>query len=97
MPAEHQLRGERALKNFFNGEPLSGFAWYSRYMKIFNESVRALAAEEDLPLLDLERDVPPTDANFLDYVHVSAEGARLEAKLAAAFLVDRGLTDAQRR
>lgn len=92
MPLADRLRGEAALRNFLNGEPLPGFVWYSRYMAIFNENVRALAAEEGVPLLDLQRDVPPTDAMFLDDVHVTPAGARLEAKLAAAFLVDMGLT-----
>lgn len=60
-------------------------------MALFNDRVRALGAEEGLAVLDLQRDVPPTSALFDDDVHVTAEGAQLEAELAAKFLLENGL------
>ena len=91
VPAEHRLRGDKALRNFLNGEPLPGFVWFSRYMGEFNARIRALAAQEGLPLLDLESAVPPTEGMFNDDVHVTAAGARLEAEIATRFLVTQRL------
>lgn len=91
-PEADKVLGEAALRNFFNGAPLPGFVWFSRYMIVFNDRVRALAAEEGLPVFDLQRDVPPTRELFIDEMHVNPRGARLEASLAAKFLVENGFT-----
>ena len=89
-PEADRVPGEAALRNFFNGAPLPGFVWFSRYMAVFNDKVRALAAEEGLPVLDFQRDVPPTKELFIDEIHVSSQGARLEAELATKFLLENG-------
>jgi hypothetical protein len=90
-PEADQVLGEAALRNFFNGAPLPGFVWFSRYMVVFNDKTRALAAEEGLPVLDFQRDVPPTKELFIDEMHVTPRGARLEAELATRFLLENGL------
>ena len=84
-----RLRGEAALRNFRNGVPLPGFLWFCRAMSAFNEQTRALAAREGLALLDFERLIPPRADLFLDEVHVTPAGARLEAQEAARFLSER--------
>jgi len=84
-----RLRGEAALRNFRNGVPLPGFLWFCRAMSAFNEQTRALAAREGLALLDFERLIPPRADLFLDEVHVTPAGARLEAQEAARFLSKR--------
>ena len=81
-----RLRTEAALRNFRNGVALPGFAWFSRNMAVFNAETRSLAAREGVPLLDLERLIPPRPDLFLDEVHVTASGARLEAEEAAPVL-----------
>ena len=53
---------------------------------MWNEKTRALAAADGLPLLDLDAAVPKEKRLFLDQVHVSPEGARVEAETAARFL-----------
>jgi hypothetical protein len=63
----------------------------SRYMAVFNDRIRALSAEEGLPILDFERDVPPAKELFIDEIHVTPRGARLEGELAARFLLSNGL------
>lgn len=90
-PEAERVLGEAALRNFFNGAPLPGFVWFSRYMVVFNDQVRALAAEEGLPVLDFQRDVPPVKELFIDEIHVTPRGARLEAELATKFLLANGL------
>ena len=89
-PEGDRVLGEAALRYFFNGAPLPGFVWFSRYTAVFNDKVRALAAEEGLPVLDFQRDVPPTKELFIDEIHVTPEGARLEAELATRFLLENG-------
>ncbi len=91
LPESDRLRGEASLRNFFNGEPLPGFVWFSRSMALFNDKIRTLGAEERLAVLDLQRDVPPTSALFDDDLHVTAKGAQLEADLATKFLLENGL------
>jgi hypothetical protein len=90
-PEADRVLGEAALRNFFNGAPLPGFVWFSRYMVVFNDRIRALATEEGLPVLDFQRDVPPTKELFIDEMHVTPRGARLEAELATKFLLENGL------
>jgi lysophospholipase L1-like esterase len=90
-PEADRVLGEAALRNFFNGAPLPGFVWFSRNMVVFNDRVRALAAEEGVPVLDFQRDVPPTKELFIDEIHVSPQGARLEAELATRFLLENSL------
>lgn len=90
-PEAERVLGEAALRNFFNGAPLPGFLWFSRYMVVFNDKIRALAAEEGLPVLDFQRDVPPTNDLFIDEIHVTPRGARLEAELATKFLLSQNL------
>lgn len=89
-PEGDRVLGEAALRNFFNGAPLPGFVWFSRYTAVFNNKVRALAAEEGLPVLDFQRDVPPTKDLFIDEIHVTPRGARLEAQLATRLLLENG-------
>lgn len=89
-PEADRVLGEAALRNFFNGAPLPGFVWFSHYMVVFNDRIRALAAEEGLPVLDFQRDVPPTKDLFIDEIHVTPRGARLEAELATRFLLENG-------
>jgi lysophospholipase L1-like esterase len=91
LPEADRLRGDAALRNFRNDIPLPGFLWFCRAMAVFNEATRALAAREGLPLLDLDRLVPPRTDLFSDEVHVTPAGALLEAQTAARFLLDRGL------
>jgi lysophospholipase L1-like esterase len=91
LPPADRRRGDLALRNFWNGIPLPGFVWFSRYMPVFNQNVRDLAAREGLPLLDFEKEVPPDSELWLNEIHVSASGARLEASLAADFLLREGL------
>jgi hypothetical protein len=86
LPEAERLRGDAALRNFRNGIPLPGFRWFSRNMAVFNVEVRSLAAREGVPLLDFERLVPPRPDLFLDEVHVTGVGARLEAREAARLL-----------
>ncbi len=91
VPEEARRKGEMALRNFANGAPLPSFRWFAIQMPLLNEKTRTLAAEERVPLLDLEREIPPDGTLFLDEIHVNAAGALLEGRVAARFLTERGV------
>lgn len=83
------------LGHFLNGVPLPSYDWFATHLAAFAEATRRLAAAESVPLLDLERAIPPTRDLFSDEIHVTAKGAALEAELAAAFLVSAGLLESR--
>lgn len=93
--AADRRRAVAPLGHFLNGVPLPRYDWFATHLAAFNEATRRLAAAESVPLLDLERAVPPTRDFFSDEIHVTAKGAALEAELAAAFLESAGLLESR--
>lgn len=91
VPEEARRRGEMALRNFANGAPLPSFRWFAVQMPLLNEKTRVLAAAQGVPLLDLEREIPPDGTLFLDEIHVNAAGALLEGRVTARFLTEQGV------
>jgi GDSL-like lipase/acylhydrolase family protein len=80
----HRFAGEGRVAAGLEGDPpLPPSAWFAHAIGAFNEEVRRLAAGEGVPLLDLEREIPPERELFLDEVHVSPLGAVREAAAAA--------------
>jgi lysophospholipase L1-like esterase len=55
-----------------------------------NESLRTLAAQRGLPLIDAAARIPGGRQTFADFVHFTDEGARQMGDLAAAVLLQRG-------
>ena len=53
----------------------------------YNDSTRAVAAEEHAILVDAEREIPPDPGLFVDHVHYNAAGADAFARVAAAALL----------
>jgi lysophospholipase L1-like esterase len=86
LPAPDRLRGDSALRNFRNGVALPTFRWFCEHMAEFNQKTRELAAEEGVPLLDFERLFPTTASLYEDEIHMTKDGARLEAEVAERFL-----------
>jgi hypothetical protein len=91
LPPADRIRGEAALRDFRNGQPLPNFLWFVENMAAFNQKIREVAASEGAPLLDFERLLPTTGTLYGDEIHMTKEGALLEAALAARFLEDQGL------
>lgn len=60
-------------------------------LTLFNDTVREIAVEDGIPLLDLESMVPKTSEYFVDDVHYTEAGNALVAQLVADFLSARGL------
>lgn len=52
------------------------YAEYRALYLAFNDVTRAVAADLDVPLVDLAADVPPDDVHLYDYVHLTAAGSR---------------------
>lgn len=55
-----------------------------------NESLRTLAAQRGLPLIDAAARIPGGRRQFADFVHFTDEGARQMSELAAAAILQRG-------
>jgi lysophospholipase L1-like esterase len=76
--------GERALltswRKFYPTLQEEGFLDMERRA---NEAVRALGEEAGVPVIDLEKAVPTSSANFTDFAHLSESGAAIVAKALA--------------
>jgi hypothetical protein len=76
--------GDRALltswRKFYPTLQEEGFLDMERRA---NEAVRALGAEAGVPVIDLEKAVPTSKANFTDFAHFSESGAAIVAKALA--------------
>ncbi|HET8945725.1 MAG TPA: GDSL-type esterase/lipase family protein [Candidatus Polarisedimenticolia bacterium] len=57
-----------------------------RAYALFNDAVRAVARERDVPLLDLDRTLSGRLELFADHVHTTAAGSRAYAEETAGFL-----------
>lgn len=52
----------------------------------FNGTIREVAAENQVPLVDLAREIPPEKAYMSDVVHFTAAGSEMVAQKIAAVL-----------
>lgn len=60
-----------------------------------NDILRRLATTHDVPLIDYATLAPQTDDKWADFIHMNAEGSRLQGEAFAAFIVQNHLLDPQ--
>lgn len=61
---------------------------FVRYYDGFNQKIREIAKEENIPLIDLDKEIPPTKQYIYDHVHLNAEGSQLVSEVIAKFFAD---------
>lgn len=62
----------------------------------YNDVMRRIAAEDDVPLFDLARELPKSSRYFYDDVHFNVEGAATAGRGLASLIVAEGLIPASR-
>jgi hypothetical protein len=82
--------GSGTQKLYYNSDALD------RMMTLFNECLRTVAREKNVPLIDLARTLPKDSAYFYDEMHYNEAGSRAVADIIARELnkivEDRGIT-----
>jgi lysophospholipase L1-like esterase len=86
----HVVIATFAYSPSFSDQPFVSSPEYQKELARMNESLRLVARRTDADLVDLAIQFVPTKENFIDGVHVSPQGAALQARLLADFLIIRG-------
>ena len=79
VEATRTLFGEDALKSYLKRCPLQYLALYEGTLR-YNELIRRVASEEDVPLIDLDRTYPKDADLFMDYIHQNEAGNAVKAR-----------------
>jgi len=64
------------------------FSTFRKEYNIFNDIIRKVASDNEIPLIDLENIVPQDSTYFYDQVHFNDKGSRLVASIISEHLIN---------
>ncbi len=87
----------RSLYHKKNANSTLSYNDFCKYYKGFNDKIRAIAAAENLPLVDLDKLVPANNSYIYDSVHLNDAGSELVADIVTRELLKLGITKDTKR
>jgi len=88
MTQFNRMEVEDHFVSAHSGRNPDDFATLVNRYKRFNDTVRRVAAEQGVVLVDLDREIPHSSRYIIDAVHVNPEGSRLVSDVIAKHLAE---------